>query len=98
MTAAGTRISVLARCAGMTKQAMGQLVRDLEGLGYLTLGPDPSDRRAKLVTYTDSGRRLAADFDASLREVQSEFKKALGKGGLKELRKLLAKLVKTFGE
>ena len=88
----GTRITELARRAGMTKQAMGQLVREFQELGYIVLRPDPTDRRAKLATYTEPGRSLADAADRSMEEVQAEFKKALGKGGLKELRKLLVRL------
>ena len=88
----GTRITELARRAGMTKQAMGQLVRELQELGYIVLRPDPTDRRAKLATYTEQGQLLAEAAEHSTKEVQGEFKEALGKGGLKELRKLLARL------
>jgi DNA-binding MarR family transcriptional regulator len=54
--AAGTRLTVLARRATMTPQAMGELVDDLERLGYVRRVPDPVDRRAKLVILTDRGR------------------------------------------
>ncbi len=92
MDQGGTRITELGRRAGMTKQAMGQLVREFQELGYIVLRPDPTDRRAKLATYTEPGRSLADAADRSMEEVQAEFKKALGKGGLKELRKLLVRL------
>lgn len=51
----GTRQSVLAERAGMTKQAMGEQVRRLQKLGYVELLPDPDDRRAQLVRLTDRG-------------------------------------------
>ena len=92
----GTRITVLARRAGMTKQAMGQLVRELTLLGYVELWQDRTDRRAKLVTYTEKGRRLAEDAARVVADVHQEFKQALGKGGMKDLRKLLSKLADKF--
>lgn len=92
----GTRISELARRAGMTKQAMGQLVRELGQLRYVELWQDRTDRRAKLVTYTETGRALASDAARVLDEVHAEVKKALGKGGAKELRKLLRKVAGEF--
>lgn len=92
MDEGGTRITELARRAGMTKQAMGQLVREFQELGYIVLRPDPTDRRAKLATYTELGRLLAEAAERSTEEVQADFKKALGKGGLKELRKSLSRL------
>ena len=96
MDANGARITELARRAGMTKQAMGQLVRELRDHGYLALATDPVDRRAKMVTFTESGQRLARDAADSVAEVQAEFKRAVGKRGMKQLRRLLARVVNEF--
>lgn len=92
MDRSGTRTTELARRAGVTKQAMGQMVKELVELGYLGLVPDPKDNRAKLVVYTPLGNRLATDALAAVEEVQAEFKARLGKGGLKDLRRLLERL------
>src|SRR5581483_9113992 len=48
----GTRPSVLAERAGIGKPAMGELVDELERLGYVERRPDPADRRARLVVAT----------------------------------------------
>src|SRR3712207_8087895 len=45
---AGTRVSVLAERAQVTKQSMAELVIHLERHGYVERIPDPTDRRAKL--------------------------------------------------
>src|SRR5689334_24600888 len=45
----GSRITDIARRAGLTKQAIGLLVRDLEAAGYVEVVDDPSDARARLV-------------------------------------------------
>src|SRR5712691_8835254 len=61
----GTRLTELANRANMTPQAMGELVDDLEHLGYVRRVPDPSDRRAKLIVPTEVGYGcLQAAFDA----------------------------------
>ena len=39
----GTTVSVLAERAGMTKQAMAELVQYLEEHGYVRRGPDPEN-------------------------------------------------------
>ena len=57
---AGTRVSVLAERAQMTKQSMAELVRHLEAHGYVDRVPDPKDRRAKLVRATARGREVFA--------------------------------------
>jgi DNA-binding MarR family transcriptional regulator len=56
----GARASDMAERAGMTRQSMGEIIRDLVGLGVLEMRPDPDDRRAKLVTYTPAGLELVA--------------------------------------
>jgi DNA-binding MarR family transcriptional regulator len=52
----GIRLTELAERAGMTKQAMAELVGDLERLGYLRRSADPDDRRAKRIELTERGR------------------------------------------
>ena len=52
----GQRTVDLAQRAGITRQSMGEVVRDMVDLGIVELVPDPSDRRAKLVRYTEAGR------------------------------------------
>ena len=53
------RAADLAVAAGMTRQSMGELVRELEKLGVVETVPDPDDRRAKLVSWTGEGLALA---------------------------------------
>ncbi len=56
----GTRSTVLAQRAGVTKQAMSQLVRVMERQGYLDQIPDAGDTRAKVVRMTAQGRAVKA--------------------------------------
>src|SRR5262245_20629599 len=58
---AGTRITTLAERIGISKQAVGHLVLDLEQKGYIERAVDPADRRATIVTFTDAGRRFLYD-------------------------------------
>lgn len=59
LPAGGARLTELADRARTTKQSMGELVTELESLGYVRREPDPSDGRAKVVTFTAKGRRAA---------------------------------------
>jgi DNA-binding MarR family transcriptional regulator len=54
----GTRSTLLAQRAGVTKQAMSQLVRLMERQGYLEQVADPSDTRAKVVRMTPRGEAV----------------------------------------
>ena len=53
--AGGARSVELAASAGITRQSMGEVIRELVDLGMVEMVPDPSDRRAKLVRYTEQG-------------------------------------------
>ncbi len=55
----GARASELAARAGITRQSMGEVIREMVDVGLLEMQPDPSDKRAKLVTYTEFGMEQA---------------------------------------
>src|SRR4029079_15688821 len=52
----GVRPGVLAERAGISKQAMNQLLRSLEALGYLARSDVPDEGRARIVRLTRRGR------------------------------------------
>jgi DNA-binding MarR family transcriptional regulator len=90
---AGTRPSVLAARAGMTRPAMGELIDELEALGYVGRIPDPEDRRAKLITPTAktlARQTLARKVNA---EIESAYRERLGERGYRALRRALAEVV-----
>ena len=77
MTAEGSRLTDLAKGANMTPQAMGELVDELEGLGY-GRGADPTDRRAKLITLTEAGRRCVSAGINTIGDIERRIDDALG--------------------
>ena len=89
---AGTRVSVLAERAQITKQAMAQLVAHLEAHGYVERVPDPSDRRAKLVRTTARGRDVFGVVREFLAEVDARLAARLGEAKVRRLRALLQEL------
>ena len=92
LDAEGTRVSVLAERAQMTKQSMAELVSHLEQLGYVERVPDPSDRRAKLVRATSRGKQLYPIAREVVAELEAEWTRRLGKAKMRELRALLEEL------
>ena len=89
----GTRVTVLADRAGMTKQSMGQLVKELEQQGYVNRRPDPSDQRAALVTFTEAGWTFLEGASAIKQEIEAEYASILGGERLEELRISLRLLI-----
>ena len=51
----GSRLTDLAESAGLSKQAVGEVVDDLEKLGYVERAQDPQDGRAKVIRLTEQG-------------------------------------------
>src|SRR3954468_6376606 len=51
----GSRLTELAQRAGMSKQAMGDLVDQCEAWGLVKRDPDPRDTRARIVRFTPTG-------------------------------------------
>lgn len=68
--AQGTRLTVLAARTGMTHQSMGELVEALERRGYVKRHRDPLDGRARLLSLTMKGRRLARRAVSEIREIE----------------------------
>jgi DNA-binding MarR family transcriptional regulator len=88
----GTRLTELARRASISKQAMGQLVDEVERLGYVERISDPTDGRAKIVRFTDAGLELIKDGTDIATAIQREYAKLVGKKKLNLLREILEEL------
>src|SRR3569832_2468376 len=65
----GVRPSVLAERVGMSKQAMNQLLRSLEGFGYIARSDAPDEGRARIIRFTERGRTANAKLHELLREI-----------------------------
>ena len=76
----GTRQTALASRMGVSKQAVGQLVSELEQMGALERVPDPSDGRARLVRFAagEAGPHPILAGLAVLGEVEAELAAELG--------------------
>ena len=74
----GSRLTDLALSAGMTKQAMGDLVNQCEAWGLVTREADPYDRRARRVVFTASGRLWLEAFERAVARAEAEFRDAVG--------------------
>ncbi|MGF1466699.1 MAG: MarR family winged helix-turn-helix transcriptional regulator [Sandaracinaceae bacterium] len=95
---AGTRITVLAERLGISKQAVSQLVGDLERMGVLQRIPDPSDGRAKLVVFAEDGPTLLMKGMRYLQTVDAELEELLGPRRLASLRKILIEVIEELEE
>jgi len=73
----GTRLTEIARRAGVTKQSASEMVRDLERIGYLKREQDVVDKRVTRVSFSDLGRRFVDDACAVHLRLESELSSLL---------------------
>jgi DNA-binding MarR family transcriptional regulator len=96
LDANGARSPVLAQQAGVTKQAMSQLVRELETRHYVEQLSDPTDTRAKIVRLTKRGVALREACLEARRELQALAAATVGKSELTRLQRNLQRLMEAF--
>lgn len=88
----GTRVTELADKLGITKQAVSQLLDDLEGWGVIARVPDPQDGRAKLVLFTKRGREGLLEGLGVLRALEVELAQHVGDKRMRQLHDTLLAL------
>ena len=93
----GTHLTELAARAGITKQAMMQVLDDLESAGYLRRHPDPRDARAKVVRLTARGVRERAEARRAISGVDARVRRHLGGRRYDTLREALESLATPEG-
>jgi DNA-binding MarR family transcriptional regulator len=93
----GARLGVIAARANITPQAVGELVDELERLGYVVRQPDPDDRRAKRIVLTDRGRESVAAALDTIAAIEAELEGLLGSETLAELHDSLSRILTTSG-
>ena len=90
------RTSEMAARAGITKQSMGEVVRELAELGILEVHPDPEDRRAKLVSYTDRGLEGAKEGTQHLKDLEKSYVEQFGEADYEAARRVLEGVIARF--
>lgn len=94
----GICLSELALRSGITQQATGKLVKELERCGYLRRDIDSQDRRARIVRLTELGATLLRDLSEVLEEVRGEYSDLLGSETLESLEIQLRGTVEALRE
>ena len=74
----GSRLTELARQAGITKQAMGKLVDQCEAWNLVQRQSDPQDARARRVVFTATGLAWLSAFEKAVAQTEAELRAELG--------------------
>ena len=96
LNAEGVRGADLAKKLGVSKQAVSQLVTELEEWGVVEQIADPQDGRAKLVRFTKKGEQALLQGLAVLGELERELSDKIGKRRMQELHTALLALEKAL--
>jgi DNA-binding MarR family transcriptional regulator len=89
----GIRLTDLASRAGITKQAMMQVVNDLARFGLVTRSKDPNDARAKTVSLTAKGQKERGEASKAVSAAEQKVRRKLGPDRYEALRATLATLI-----
>lgn len=98
MAPGGSRLTVLAERAGMTKQSMAYLVDALQEAGLVRSLPDPSDGRARIVTLTARGKAAVDVLLALSAEAEARVAERIGDRRTAKLRRALEHWVAALEE
>ncbi len=88
----GVSPGLLADRAGISKQAMNQLLRSLEGFGYIVRATVPDDGRTRVVRLTKRGRAAYAKIVDILIHIEREWSTELGPKEFAQLKRLLGRV------
>jgi DNA-binding MarR family transcriptional regulator len=82
----GSRLTDLAERSGLTKQAVGEAVAELERKGYLERMPDPEDGRAKIIKLNERGVEAALTGRRLFKEIEDDWGERYGEERVASLR------------
>jgi DNA-binding MarR family transcriptional regulator len=92
----GSRVSALAKKLGVTRQAVSQLLDEIEAEGCVERRPDPTDGRAVRVHFTPKGRRMLACGMRAMTAIEAEYAALIGKAELGQVKAHLARLLEQI--
>ena len=85
-----TRAAELARGLGVSRQAIQQQINDLVEDDLITQIPDPSDKRANRIVFSERGASLINQALATLRQSEQTLAMRLGYETVSQLRRALS--------
>lgn len=89
----GTRPTTLARRAGMSPQAMSELVGYLEQRDYVRRVPDPTDGRGRVVVYADRGTHAAEIATSFFADMEARWGALVGPDRLQDVKSALTEIL-----
>ncbi len=94
----GSRLTELAKRAGITKQSIAEIIDVLEQHGYVERIPDPTDGRAQLIRRTPRGWEVNRVARETVEQIQQEWARELGEERFSHLLETLRSLAVYLDE
>lgn len=91
------RQNILADAIGIEGASLVRLIDELQATGLVTRQPDPSDRRANVVSLTPRGREVVAEVNDDLMQLRSEVFAALPRGDIEAALRVFAAIEGAAG-
>ena len=92
----GTTVNNMALMAGITKQGMSKVVKELSEYGYVFTEKHPTDARSIIVKLTDKGIEALMEWKLCTEHIDRKFTEILGSERLSELKDILNVLVEHY--
>ena len=89
----GSTVNNMALTAGITKQGMSKVVKELSDYGYVFTEKHPTDARSILVKLTEKGMNAIMEWKHCTEYIDEKFTEILGSERLENLKDILNELV-----
>jgi DNA-binding MarR family transcriptional regulator len=94
----GMRPTDLADEMQLSKQAVNDLLRDLERQGYIRRDVDPADRRSRLIRLTAKGMKLEDTVRLAARDAERQLERELGRDRFRSFREALVEAARILND
>lgn len=94
----GMRPTELAGEMQLSKQAVNDLLRDLERQGYIQRDVDPADRRSRLIRLTPKGIKLEDTVRLAARAAERQLERELGRDRFRSFRETLVEAARILND
>ena len=96
ITFEGVRLTYLAERLDVSKQAVQQLVDEMEDVGLTERVPDPTDGRAKLIRFSERGKEALVQGLGVLGEFERELEEIVGAEALATTHQTLLSILQAL--
>lgn len=91
-------IITISRDMAVSKAGAGQLIHRMEEQGWLTLQPNPQDKRSRLVVLTETGRQLVEQSSLAGKEWLAKISESLNEQEQQQIAQSLVRLVNAASQ